>query len=278
MLHKVLKGVAPLAAMAAGAFLAGCNGNITIGDSEGVPLADLDTSGAPPTKLVVAGPDNVVVSEGSSLDIDVSGDQEAVDALRFTLDDGSLGIMRDNNAGKRIGRATVRVTMPSLTAIVMAGSGGLEAETLSGEAEVTIAGSGSAKVARVDASQLDLTIAGSGVFEASGATDMLDLTIAGSGSGRMAGLRAGRADISVVGSGDAEFASDGKVDASIMGSGSITVHGNADCTVQAMGSGKLNCRGGTASEAPAAPEAPPAPESPDAPDAPDAPEAPTPDA
>lgn len=268
MLHKVLKGVAPLAALAAGVFLAGCNGNITIGDSEGVPLADLDTSGAPPTKLVLAGPDNVVVNEGPSLDINVSGDQKAVDALRFTFDDGTLGVMRDKNADTRMGRATVRVTMPSLNAIVIAGSGEIEAESLSGEAEVTIAGSGRAKVADVDATKLDLTIAGSGAFEASGATESLDLTIAGSGASRMAELQVGQADISVVGSGDAEFASDGKVDASIMGSGSITVNGNADCTVQAMGSGKLKCRGGTASEASAAPEAPRAPEAPGAPEAP----------
>jgi len=262
MLHKVLKGVAPLAALAAGAFLAGCNGNITIGDSEGVPLADLDTSGAPPTKLVLAGPDNVVVSEGPSLDIDVSGDQKAVDALRFTFDDGALGVMRDKNADKQIGRATVRVTMPSLNAIVMAGSGEIEAESLSGEAEVTIAGSGRAKVARVDATKLDLTIAGSGAFEASGSAENLDLTIAGSGASRMAGLRVGKADISVVGSGDAEFASDGKVDANIMGSGSVTVEGNADCTVQAMGSGKLRCRAGASAEPAGTAPTPEAPEPP----------------
>lgn len=242
MLHKVLKGVAPLAALVAGVLPAGCNGNITIGDSEGVPLAELDTSGAPPTKLVLAGPDNVVVSEGPGLDIDVSGDQKAVDALRFTLDDGALGVMRDKNADKRIGSATVRVTMPSLNSIVMAGSGEIEADSLSGEAEVTIAGSGRAKVAKVTATKLDLTIAGSGEFEASGAVENLDLTIAGSGASKMAGLQVERANISVVGSGDAEFASDGKVDANIMGSGSVTVEGSADCTVQAMGSGRLRCR------------------------------------
>lgn len=264
MLHKILKGFAPLAALAAGALLAGCDGHINIGDSEGVPLADLDTSGSPPTKLVLAGPDNVIVNEGTSLAIDVSGDREAVDALRFTLDDGALGVMRDKNAGKRIGRATVRVTMPSLTSIVLAGSGKVEADTMNGQAEVTIAGSGTAKVAAIDAQQIDLTIAGSGNFEAAGTTDRLDLTIAGSGSGRMGGLKAARADISVVGSGDAEFASDGKVGATIMGSGSVTVEGNADCTVQAMGSGKLRCRAGTETRAsaPATPETPEAPESP----------------
>ena len=267
MIHKVLRGVAPLAALAAGALLAGCNGNITIGDSEGVPLAELDQSGEAPKELVLAGPDKVVVTRGDALAIDVSGDQDAVDALRFTLGDGALGIMRDRDAGKNIGTATVRVTMPSLTAIVIAGSGTVEADAMDGQSDVTIAGSGTAKVGTITANQLDLTIAGSGNLEAGGEVDRLDLTIAGSGSGRMAALKAGRADVTVAGSGDAEFASDGKVEASIMGSGTVTVIGNADCTVQSMGSGKLRCRGGTAAKADttSAPETPEAPEAPDAP-------------
>ena len=41
-IHRILKGFAPLAALAGAALLAGCDGmNIKIGDSEGVPLAEL---------------------------------------------------------------------------------------------------------------------------------------------------------------------------------------------------------------------------------------------
>ncbi len=279
MIHRLLKGLAPLAVLAGAALVTGCDGvNIQIGDSEGVPLAELDTSGPAPTELVLAGPDTVIVSEGDALDISVSGDDEAVDSLRFSLDDGSLGISREKNSWKDKGHATVRVTMPSLTAMVLAGSGDIEAESMTGKADVTIAGSGKAKVARMDATSLDLTIAGSGDFSASGKVETLDLTIAGSGEADMAGLEVGGADISVAGSGNAEFSSDGKVDASIMGSGSITVNGRANCTVSAMGSGKLNCREVTsarkaAPEAPAAPVAPPAPDAPEAPEAPEAPDA-----
>lgn len=275
MIHRFFRGLAPLAALAGAALVAGCDGmNIQIGDSEGVPLAELDTSGPAPTELVLAGPDTIIVTEGSELDISVSGDDEAVEALRFSLEDGSLGISREKNSWKDRGTATVRVTMPSLTAMVLAGSGDIDAASMSGKADVTIAGSGTARVAQMNATSLDLTIAGSGDFGASGKVDKLDMTLAGSGKASMAGLAVGGADISVAGSGDAEFSSDGKVEASIMGSGSITVNGSADCTVSAMGSGKLNCRAGTragkAPPAPAAPSAPPAPATPQAPEAPDA--------
>jgi hypothetical protein len=142
MIGKIFRGLAPVFAMAAATGLSGCDGvNISINDKEGVPLAELDMAGKAPTELVLAGPDNVVVTEGETLDIDVSGDQAAVDALRFTLDDSTLGIMRAK--GERVdGKATVRVTMPTLEKLVVAGSGTVEAPRLAGSPEVTIAGSG----------------------------------------------------------------------------------------------------------------------------------------
>ena len=84
------------------------------GESEILPLAELDMSGAAPTELVLAGPEKVIVTEGEKLDIAVSGEDAAVDAVRFSLDEGSLGISRAKDMGKIGGVATVRVTMPSL--------------------------------------------------------------------------------------------------------------------------------------------------------------------
>ncbi|QPC98686.1 head GIN domain-containing protein [Qipengyuania soli] len=270
MIHKILKGLAPLAALAGAAMVSGCDGvNIQIGDSDAVPLAELDMSGPAPKELVVAGPDKVVVRDGDKLDIDVSGDADAVDALRFSIDDGTLAISREKNSWKDKGSATVTVTLPELNGLVVAGSGDIDVEKMTNKAEVTIAGSGRAKVADLTAEKFDMTIAGSGDFEAAGAVDNLDMTIAGSGRARMAGLKVEKADISVAGSGEAEFSSDGKVDASIVGSGRVTVLGRANCTVSAVGSGKLNCKPAKSSE-----EAAPAPEAPEAPKAPKAPKPP----
>ena len=180
MIHKILKGLAPLAALAGAAMISGCDGvNIQIGDKDGVPLAELDMSGPAPTELVLAGPDKVVVRDGAELDIQVSGDDEAVEALRFSIDDGTLAIMREKDSWKNKGVATITVTLPELNEVVLAGSGDIEIEKMSRRAEVTIAGSGSAKVADLTAENFDMTIAGAGDFAAAGAVDRLDLTIAG---------------------------------------------------------------------------------------------------
>jgi len=253
MLHRIIKGLVPVAAIALAAGLAGCDGaRVRIGDHEGVPLAELDTSGAAPTEVVVAGPDHVLLAQGAKLKIDVSGDRDAVAALRFTLDDGALGIMRDSEGREVKGRAEVRVTMPLPRKIVIAGSGTVETDGLARNAELVIAGSGKAAARHVEADSLEVVVAGSGTLEAAGNVDKLELNIAGSGRADMGALKVGAADITIAGSGSADFASDGKVEAQIVGSGDVRVTGAATCTVNAVGSGKLTCRPAPASSAQAA--------------------------
>lgn len=241
MLHKLIKGITPIAALALGAAVSGCDMNISIDGEEGVPLAELDTSGDAPNKLVLAGPDEVIVSDGDALDIKVEGDSKAAELVRFTLKDGTLGVMREKGKWDNVGKATVRVTMPSPEAITIAGSGKVTAASMSGDADITIAGSGELDVADVKAGKADVTIAGSGAMSAGGSADTLDLSVAGSGKADMIGLTVRSADVTIAGSGDASFASDGTVEANIMGSGTVRVIGRATCEVKSMGSGKVIC-------------------------------------
>jgi len=246
MIHKFFKRTAPIAIIAMSTALAGCGEmNVNINGDEGVPLAELDMSGDAPTNLVLAGPDNVVLNSGDTLSIDVSGDDEAVELLRFTNDGGTLGIMREDGNWRNSGTAIVTVTMPAPESITIAGSGSVEAETMAQDADLTIAGSGSAKVTNMEATKLEATIAGSGSLSAAGTAQELELSVLGSGSGDMQGLSVDSADVTIAGAGDASFASDGEVKASILGSGTVTVTGSATCEVDSMGSGKLKCDAGT---------------------------------
>lgn len=257
-IKPILKAVLPVAAVALAAGLSGCNDmNIKIDGEDGVPLAELDLSGDPPSEVVLAGPDNVVISDGDTLDIDVTGDSEVVDAMRFSLKGGKLAIMRKGGKWDSDAKATVRVTMPAPSGIVIAGSGTIEAASLTGDASATIAGSGTLKAAAIDAESLDVNVVGSGKFEAAGKAKSLDLNIAGSGLASMDGLTVDKADVNIAGSGDASFASDGNVEAKVMGSGNVTIAGRATCAVKSMGSGSVVCKpaateaAGTPDESPA---------------------------
>lgn len=241
---KLFRTLAPVAAIALATGLSGCkDAHISIDGDDSVPLSGLDTSGEAPKELVLAGPDSVVVTNGDALDINVEGDPKAVEALRFTLKDGTLGVMRDSGF-KDIGdkRATVRVTMPAAEKIVIAGSGGVAAQGMASKGEVVIAGSGRLDLAFVDADELEVSVLGAGTFGAAGKARKLDLTVAGSGSMEAPGLTVDEAKVTIMGSGDSDFASNGTVKAKIMGSGDVTVTGSATCTVEAMGSGKVTCR------------------------------------
>lgn len=274
MLGKMLKALAPLAALGAIGALSACNFSYDYGLKDGVPLSELDMDGAAPNKLMLGGPDEVVVSEGPNLAISVSGSDEAKRGLRFKLEDDALTIGREGD-WKGPGVATIAVTMPALRSISMAGSGKVTAPSLKGDASINVAGAGDISVARVDATSLSVNMMGSGDVKLGGAAESLDYNVAGSGSLQAPGLKVDRADIKIAGSGGGEFASDGKVKASIAGSGDITVNGRADCSVEAAGSGKLRCRtagGDWAGTAPSAPSAPQAPLPPAAPSAPEAPQ------
>lgn len=271
MIKNLFKSVLPLIAVGLGLAATACgNVHVDVGDGDGVRLAELDMAGAAPTKLVLAGPDKVVMTEGDRLDIKVSGDAEAIEALRFNLDDGTLGIMRDKG-WKGSGVATIAVTMPPAHEIVLAGSGDIKAPTLVEEAEVNIAGSGTVAVERVAARTLDVNVMGSGTLRATGTAERLDFNVAGTGKLAARGLKVERAEINIAGSGGGEFASDGKVDARIAGSGLVTVYGRADCSIKAMGSGRVVCRNADSAQDESAPAAPTPPAAPDAPGAPDAP-------
>lgn len=245
-------GIAKFAAIAAGlamaGMVAGCDAeSVAMAGKKGVPLAELDLSGASPTAIALMGPDSVRVTEGEKLSIEVEGSDEMVAAMRFTLDDRTLGILRSKTApdGEK---AVVLVTMPAPESIVVAGSGRIQTGAMARKAEVVITGSGSAIGRDLDVDSLDLTIAGSGSYAANGKARLLDLSIAGSGSAGLKDMTVEKADVSIAGSGDGVFRSDGDVSANIMGSGVVRVIGRARCDVNAFGSGKLVCEDGATSE------------------------------
>jgi hypothetical protein len=243
MFKDLFRAVASVAVLGIATSLSGCDGNITIDGMKGVPLAELDLTGPAPKEVALLGPDRVHLIIGDKLAISVDGDDTSKARLRFSLNDGKLGISRDHwKMGEGSSTVTINVTMPAPNKLIMAGSGQIDADSLSGDdANITIAGSGSISSPNTNVGKLKIDIAGSGSAKAAGTARDLKSNIAGSGSADLAALKVGQADITVAGSGNASFASDGDVKATIMGSGEVRVTGHAKCTVKSMGSGRLVC-------------------------------------
>lgn len=246
---KFIKVLAPVAAMALATALSACDGaHVSINGEDGKKLSELDLTGEAPDELVLMGPDKVNVTSGTALAITVDGDDETAAKLRFTLKNGTLGILRENGKWGRDDErtVTVNVTMPPLREVTLAGSGRIAAAALAREAKILVAGSGQLDTPVVDADRLEVTIAGSGTLTAGGTARTLKLTVAGSGTAQLDALRVDDAKVTIAGSGNTAFTSDGTVNADIMGSGEVRVKGRATCKVSSMGSGRLVCEDGPA--------------------------------
>lgn len=248
--EKFLQMTVPMVAMAVAAGMtSGCNADVNINGQKGIPLSELDLTGKAPVKLVLMGSDNVRVTAGDALRIELEGSEEDKARVRFVLDDASLGVLREGNWNSDGKAVTVHVTMPAPREIVVGGSGTVHTTALAKEAEISIGGSGTVEAPSIAVDSLEVSIAGSGDVRASGTARELEISLAGSGDADMPGLKAEKADISIAGSGNTTLSSDGEVRANIVGSGNVTVRGSARCTIKSVGSGTLTCERGTTAEA-----------------------------
>lgn len=158
--------------------------------------AEVSYAQGPTTKVTVTGPralvDRVAIVDGS---------------LRFEPDGGESRIMV---GGHGVNIETVReglkitIVAPAVTRFVLNGSPSLT-------------------LVAYDQPDLAVEINGSGEVSGTGKTQALSLSIAGSGDASLADLQAQNANVSVSGSGDAELSAGGAVQVSIAGSGDVTL-------------------------------------------------------
>jgi hypothetical protein len=88
---------------------------------------------------------------------------------------------------------------------------------------------------------LQLSISGSGTVRAQGSVDRVTVTLAGSGSARLADLAMKRLTIDISGSGNAEAAPQDAANIVISGSGNVRLLSRpAQLTSRVSGSGRIN--------------------------------------
>jgi len=258
--------MAPAAALALAAALAGCEGSaVEINGQKGVPLSEIEIAGPPPANVFLASGDTVILTEGETFAIKVEGPD--TESLRFVRDKEVIGITREEGWNGNT-NATIRITMPPPAEVIIGGSGTVKAQGLAREAAINIGGSGLVEFGKIASDKLGINIGGSGTVRGAGTAKELEVLIGGAGKIAMPGLKADKAEVTIGGSGDVAFASDGTVDATIGGAGDIRVSGSAKCTVNAFGSGSLTCNpgsGGASGAIPAPPAALAAPAAPEKP-------------
>ena len=195
--------------------------------------------------IALMGSDAVIVTRGDTFAVTASGDAETLDQLVLRVRNGSLEVRRRSGmhwGGGNSRHITVRVTMPELSGVSVAGSGDFTANRLGGErASISVAGSGDVTLTGVEAGALDISLAGSGNVTATGAATSADVSVAGSGDVASPQLSLTTADISVAGSGNVLMRVTGTADVSSIGSGDVVLTGGARCSTSQVGSGSTDC-------------------------------------
>ena len=162
---------------------------------------------------------NVQVRVGEAPAVHLAGDDNLLDEIETTVEDGVLSIGLERSANFRCGLEVV-ISTPSLERFTIEGSGDVQIEGLA-------------------ADHLKLAIEGSGALCAKGTAKSLLGSIDGSGELNLAELEAGEADLSIEGSGAMQVHVLRDLHYSIEGSGDIDYIGEPQIGGRIEGSGNI---------------------------------------
>jgi Putative auto-transporter adhesin, head GIN domain len=172
------------------------------------------------TSLDLAGSNNVTIIVGRPQSVVVHADSKVINHVTTEVVAGTL-VIGDTGSFTASGPVSVDVSVPSLTALSISGSGQISATGIS-------------------TPQLTVTISGSGQLSAAGTATRLDVTINGDGTAQLSRLTARDVHAVVSGSGLIQVTATTSLAASVPGSGTIIYSGNPpQVTTSVTGSGAV---------------------------------------
>ena len=200
-------------------------------------------------EIELAGAYDVEVKTGPNVSVAARGPENVLERLVVEVKGNKLLIHPQKKKGwfnmgwHSDGKVQLTVTVPSLQAATLAGSGVIAIDKVQGDKfDGQIAGSGGLRLGSVDVGLLKLGIAGSGDAKAgSGKARNAEYDIAGSGGVDGGAVAVEDLKISIAGSGDVKANATKTADVDIMGSGDVDLTGGAKCTISKAGSGDVRC-------------------------------------
>lgn len=194
-------------------------------------------------KINLAGSPDVQVAVGGQPSVRAEGDAADLDRLEINVVNGELRIgMRPGSWSGSHRGIVVHVTVPSLQAAAIAGSGDINIDHVQGQAfAATVGGSGDLDVRELRVGNASFNVTGSGGVRAAGGAQRTNAALNGSGDLSLAGFETADATVSLVGSGDVALRATGTAAVQLTGSGGVTIAGGARCTIAKTGSGDVSC-------------------------------------
>lgn len=243
-----MRNAAILLASVLGLAAAGCSAGAHEGEG-GAPTARRNFQVGAFQSVSLTGSPDVIVTVGGQPSVRAEGDARLVERLEIVVEDGDLKIRMRDGSGWHFGFShdrgvTVHVTVPTLAAATLTGSGDIRIDRIQGERFVgTVTGSGDLGVQQMRANEAAFTLTGSGGITAAGAAQRTNIQLTGSGDIQLAGLETRNTTVSLQGSGDVAAKAMETAQVHLMGSGDVAISGTARCQIDKRGSGEVRCAG-----------------------------------
>lgn len=185
---------------------------------------------------------NVYITQGSPQRVEIEADKNTLEVIETRIENNVLVLKYKNGQWRDMGKVTVHITMPVISALTIAGSGDMTCKSplRVQELELNVSGSGSLKMDHLAFHEIDAAVSGSGSISLSGNGDPgeLDARITGSGNLNAGELSVGEAVVNITGSGSAHVFVVKELETNITGSGSVYYKGNPTINANAVGSGR----------------------------------------
>jgi len=199
--------------------------------------------------VIVNIPVDVELFKGNTCQTEVL-QEDLVDMISFTVKNGVMTVDLKNGSEKDFYKKTkgriveVELTMPSIQAITLNGSGDIHSddEIPSKDLQVKLNGSGDILLHAMKPTSYDIQLVGSGDVaikgEATATKGRISLT--GSGDVCTRTLMSDDVQVSISGSGDVVVAASKTLDVKIAGSGDVSYSGDPETNVSISGSGEVH--------------------------------------
>jgi len=188
---------------------------------------------------------NVHLVQGATQSVDIVAKPSTLEQLITEVKEGKLIIRFPTKTllwkTFQPGDITINITVPTINALSVIGSGELiaEDEIKSKMMDLEVNGSGNIKLSELSAERVKTTISGSGNIIVAGKTTAQDLSIVISGSGNFKGMTYSADDVSIKisGSGNADIEARNNLYIRLVGSGTVTYKGKPKLDQSITGSG-----------------------------------------
>jgi len=190
----------------------------------------------------------VILSQGNSESLTISGSDNLVPLVKTTVSNGTLTIQTDENINvtsfNNDNMLTFTIGVKDLSSLTVSGLGDVRMETLSTpKMDLTMSGAGKVQLNQLTADSLNITVSGLGSVDIAGEVSQATITLPGAGTVNAPDLKIKTANVTIPGLGNATLWVTDQLTGTISGAGTISYYGNPQTNVNTTGLGSYKSLG-----------------------------------